>query len=243
MQDQVSWYDAAFGADYALVYAQRDEREARAEVEALLERGLEAPFIDLGCGAGRHLLAARELGLAGIGVDRSPAQLQMAGASQRLAGSLIRGDVRQLPFADASFACAVSLFSSFGYFDEAGDLAHLREAARVLRRGGTFFLDIADPATVRDGLVPESERLYAGGRIHERRWLSDDGRRVRKQVRIELPGRPPRGWIEDLALYEAAEFTQLLDEAGFDLEQRWDASSAQLEAPPRPRQVLRACRR
>ena len=216
------WYDAAFGEGYAAVYGHRDLDEARRDLALLLELGLSAPLLDLGCGGGRHLVAAREHGLWGVGVDRSRAQL--LGASG-LGLPLARGDFRALPLASGSLASALSLFSSFGYLDEAGDLQQLRELARVLRAGGELFLDLPDRGRVRQGLVPRSVRDVRGGRVHERRWLAHGGRRVRKEVRLERPGAEPLGWTEDLALYAPAEVRALLLQAGFSSVDRWDPAS------------------
>lgn len=223
MNVEPAWYDLAFGDDYAAVYGHRDLDEAQRDIECLVRAGLEVPFLDLGCGDGRHLLAAAERGLQGLGVDRSAAQVVRARARGL---TVVQGDFRALPVASGGCAGALSLFSSFGYLDAAGDRAQLRELARVLRPRGVLFLDVADPERVRRELVPESLRQVGALRIHERRWLTEGGRRVRKEVRLERPGAPPGGWIEDLALYSAGELRALLFEVGFGAVDTWGPLSA-----------------
>lgn len=244
LASEIPWYDAAFGAEYLEVYAHRDLAEARRDLEALRERGLAGPFLDLGCGAGRHLVAARELGLAGVGIDRSPALL---GRAREQGLAVLRGDLRSLPIDSASFSFVTCLFSSFGYFDADGDRAQLAEVGRVLRPGGWLWLDVADPASVRAGLVPESRRQVGSRTLVERRSLSTDGRRVRKDVRLEVADQRAVSWTEDLALYEPEELERLLAEAGLRVEERWSAlggAGAIGAAPPiASRQVLRARRR
>jgi SAM-dependent methyltransferase len=241
---ETPWFDAAFEEIYLEVYAHRDLAEARRDVHALAQRGLDGPFLDLGCGAGRHLRAAAEMGIRGVGVDRSSALLARA-SEQGL--TVTRGDLRRLPFASESFSTLTCLFSSFGYFDAAGDLAQLCEAHRVLRPGGSLWLDIADARHVRRGLVPESRRQVGEWLLVERRRLSPDGRRVRKELALSAEGRSPRSWFEDLALYEPQELAALLARAELEVEQRWStlggAAPGAAGPPPAPRLVLRARRR
>ncbi len=233
------WYDTAFGEGYELAYAHRGLEEARADLAMLLERGLAEPFLDLGCGAGRHLAAAAERGLGGVGVDRSTVQLL---AARKRGVRAVRGDFRRLPFACERFEAVTCLFSSFGYFDAEGDRAQLAEVHRVLRPGGVLLLDVADPEVVRAGLVPQSERSVGGWTVDERRWLVQDGQRVRKHVHLRGPNGEQQAWQEDLRLFEPRELEQLLVGAGLVLEARWDALHP-TDPPAQPRQVLRARRR
>lgn len=50
--------------------------------------------------------------------------------------------MRELPFGDASFDAALVWFTSFGYFDDDGNRAVLRELRRVLRPGGRVIVDL-----------------------------------------------------------------------------------------------------
>ncbi|MBU0512308.1 MAG: class I SAM-dependent methyltransferase [Chloroflexi bacterium] len=82
------WYEESFGRDYLMLYTQRDISEARANVQSsleLLSLQRNTPVLDLCCGAGRHLLALRELGFERlVGLDLSNELLQVA--ANRLAG-------------------------------------------------------------------------------------------------------------------------------------------------------------
>ena len=54
---------------------------------------------------------------------------------------LVRADYRSLPFASASFDCALNLFTSLGYLGRDGDIQVLAELRRVLRPGGALLLE------------------------------------------------------------------------------------------------------
>lgn len=212
------WFETAFRREYLELYAHRDAAEARQQVDRLLALGFEGELLDLGCGAGRHIEAFARRGVHVIGVDRSCDLLAAAPVSLR--DQLVRGDLRALPFRDASFDGALSLFSSFGYFGPDGDRRALAEAERVLRPGGRLCLDLADPAAVRAHLVPRSERRVGDLLLRESRELSEGGRLVIKHV--ESIGGPAglREWQERLWLYEDADLERLAKDVGLDVESR-----------------------
>ena len=241
---QGPWFDAAFERGYLELYPHRDLAAARAEVAGLLARGLAASagrVLDLGCGFGRHLVALRARGLDAWGLDRSRELLARVPAE--LSGRIVRGDFRALPYRDRSFAAVVMLFSSFGYFDDAGNAGALAELARVLAPGGVAVLDVMNPALVRATLVPESLTRRAGLELHERRALAAGGRRVQKDVRARAADGSERRWREDVRLYEPEELGPLLAGAGLALvrvEGDFDGRPAGSDAP---RQIVWARRK
>jgi len=239
------WYDAAFQRDYLRVYPRRDLESARPEVAFLLERGVSGRVLDLCCGFGRHTLLLRAAGVEVFGLDRSAELLAAAHdlprAEQLLRGRLVRADMQSIPFRAARFDAVVNLFSSFGYLGEDGDAAVLAEIARVLRPGGLAVLDLMNPARVRSALVERSERAGPGFELLERRRLADGGRRVIKEVELELDGRVRR-WVEDVRLYEAAELDDMLARAGLTGIGAWGDFDARPPGPEAPRFIVCARR-
>jgi SAM-dependent methyltransferase len=116
------WYDREL-ADSEL------GRSARAVVLRLLGRG-PGRLLDAGCGGGSHAVAFAGAGWTVTGVDVSEEQLRLARAR---GVSVVRADLARLPFADASFDAAVSMFT---HTDVADFDVVARELARVLRPGG-----------------------------------------------------------------------------------------------------------
>jgi SAM-dependent methyltransferase len=107
------------------------EGEAWKVVVPLLGTGSGA-LLDLGCGTGSYSVALAERGWKVTGVDISEDMLRRA----RSRGvRVVRADAAALPFADASFDAAVSIFTHTDFDDFA---AALREVARVLREGAPF---------------------------------------------------------------------------------------------------------
>jgi SAM-dependent methyltransferase len=127
-----AWYD-----DFrpSLNLAERDA------LERLLTAGA-GRCLDLGCGTGIAAPVLSALGWSVIGVDASEGLLQLA---RGRGVEVVRGSVDALPFPDASFDAAVSLWTH----TDVGDFgAALTEVARVLRPGGPFVYIGAHPCFV-----------------------------------------------------------------------------------------------
>ena len=215
----VAWWEEAFRADYLRVYPHRDDAEAMGDAMALpgflpgFGRGRRV--LDLACGAGRHVRAMTELGARPVGADYSSDLL----AEARRLGSrtLVRCDMRTLPFRDGSFDAATMFFNSFGYFDtEAEDASVLHEVSRVLVPGGGLLLHLPRPFDVRNRLVPQSRREIDGVEIVEERSLEEDGRRVCKRVTLRRADES-RSWTERLRLYPRSEVVRMAATAGLRL--------------------------
>ncbi len=225
---RTGWYRDAFARPYLTVYAHRDETAAAHEAAFVAaELGVTAGerLLDLGCGAGRHSRALAARGAQVTGLDLSAELLERAAADAWPTGAslrdsrtrdpeihYVRGDFRALPFGDGMFSHVASLFTAFGYFDDAGDLAQLRGVARVLRHGGRFLLDFLNAARVRSTLVPRSERELGGYRIVEERAIRSG--RVEKHVAMEPlaaeGGSERLTWCESVRLYDRAELDAML---------------------------------
>ncbi|HXW05380.1 MAG TPA: class I SAM-dependent methyltransferase [Vicinamibacterales bacterium] len=101
----------------------------------MLAPGADDLVVDLGCGSGRALVWNRDLGATAIGIDISPFFSEEA----RHQVDLLLGDLRRLPFADATFTKAWSL-DVLEHLSPDALLDVLREASRVLAPGGELFV-------------------------------------------------------------------------------------------------------
>lgn len=91
--------------------------------------------IDLGCGSGRALLWNRDWHAQAVGIDISPFFAREA----RREVDLLLGDLRRLPFADATFSRGYSL-DVLEHLSPEALAAMLGEAARVIQPGGELFV-------------------------------------------------------------------------------------------------------
>jgi SAM-dependent methyltransferase len=117
-------------------WADANEPAWRGLFDAVLDAagvGSGTRFLDIGCGAGGALAAAKERGALVSGLDAS--NNLVAIARRRLPGASIEvGEMEELPFADEAFDVVTGI-NSFQF--AASTVAALREARRVCRRGGT----------------------------------------------------------------------------------------------------------
>jgi SAM-dependent methyltransferase len=213
--DAARWWDAAFGAAYLAVYAHRDEASARAEAAFaadVLGGVAGRRVLDAGCGAGRHARALASLGARVVGLDRS-ADLLAAAARAGRGPRYVRADLRALPLRTGTFDHVASFFTSFGYFDDAGDRAQLRELRRVARPGGGFVLDFLNAPRTATQLEPSSEREVGGRTVREERWIRRG--RVEKSVEVLVSGALVARWHESVRLYAREEVAALLRDAGW----------------------------
>lgn len=104
-----------------------------------LERDPFDNVLDVGCGTGPviELLSKKYPEKHFVGLDITPAMIEVAQSKRLSNAEFIVGDAENLPFGDGSFD-AVLCANSFHHYPNPG--AFLREAHRVLRPGGKLIL-------------------------------------------------------------------------------------------------------
>jgi ubiquinone/menaquinone biosynthesis C-methylase UbiE len=113
-----------------------------------LARRAPGRLLELGCGTGRVSLPLARSRVDLVGIDRSAAMLARARARSRRArlGSrlrFVRGDIRALPFAPASFGAVIAPYGILQSLLNDRDLtAALDSIARVVTRRGIFAMDL-----------------------------------------------------------------------------------------------------
>jgi SAM-dependent methyltransferase len=138
----------AFGEDYLYFYdAFLTDEVSDVQTDRLwrllgLEEGVEV--LDVPCGHGRiaNRLAAR--GASVTGFDADPVFLERARADAAARGvevDYVQGDMSSLPW-EERFDLVLNWFTSFGYFDDEGNRAWLREARKTLRPGGRLAIEL-----------------------------------------------------------------------------------------------------
>lgn len=112
--------------------------EAPDDEELLLQRAV-GPVLDIGCGAGRHLVALGNRGVEAVGIEPSSLAVKIA---RTRSASVIHGSVFELP-EKAGWKTALLLDGNIGIRGEPQLL--LRRTAELLRPGGTALAELEPP--------------------------------------------------------------------------------------------------
>jgi SAM-dependent methyltransferase len=124
------------------------------EDDALLGR-VVGPVLDVGCGPGRHVLALAERGVVALGIDITPAAVDLA--RRRGAPVLARSVFDRVPGA-GRWPSAILLDGNLGIGGHPAAL--LERVASLLRPGGAVLVELESPGTAR---TAELVRLDIGG--------------------------------------------------------------------------------
>ncbi len=208
------WFKDWFDADYAALYAHRDDGEAEKAVNTALSVAPElaaGPVLDLACGTGRHLTALRRRNPLAFGLDLSEALLSEASADLR--SWLVRGDMRRLPLRPGTLAGISLWFTPFGYFSDAANAELLHRLSALLRPGGVLLLDFFNAAHLARTLVPEDTLEQGGIRVHSFRAI-EDGRIVKRMTVTRVAEGTARHVVESIRLYRSEELRSMASEAG-----------------------------
>lgn len=105
--------------------------------------------LDVGCGPGSDLETFAADGYEAVGLDPTESFLRAA-RDRGITASLARGDMRELPFGDATFD-GVWSSASFLHVPRSEAVPTLREIRRILRPDGVFFCSVKrEPTTAAE---------------------------------------------------------------------------------------------
>ena len=132
VNSDADWTSGYFEPPYEELHPFPAAAQTDEEVAALckLVPATPASILDVGCGPGRHAVRLARQGYTVVGVDPSARFLAMARAAATAGDRIefVEGDARDLDFVD-EFDIALSLFSSWGYFDDVTNQDVLRRVA------------------------------------------------------------------------------------------------------------------
>jgi SAM-dependent methyltransferase len=142
-----------------------------------LAAGQGRRLLDVGCNWGRWCVAASRAGFEATGIDPSLNAVQAAYRVSRQLGQspeFLVGDGRNLPFPDRTFDVVYS-YSVLQHFSKEDARGSIAEAARVVRPGGSVFIQMANLLGVRQiyNQVRDTMRREANV-FRVRRWLPSE---------------------------------------------------------------------
>ena len=223
---------------YPFLFTDSKLEAADYEVESVLQlAGLEdGDVLDLACGPGRHSVALAKQGFRVTGVDLSTFLLRRArerAHAETVDVEWVQEDMRRFVRPD-SFDLALSLFSSFGYFENKDDdLRVLRNIHKSLRTGGTLVMELAGREPLARGFHPTTSKELADGRLLvERHQVVDDWTRIENQW-IVIEDGVATTFRFDFTVYSGQELKDRLFDAGFSaihLYGAYDAREYNLDA-------------
>ena len=207
--------------DQNYAYSELPDDEETAEELEFVSRVLDleegALILDLCCGQGRHSVGLANMGYSVIGLDSSRSLLDLA--KEYIAASrswFVEGDMRDIPIREGMCDAAINLFTSFGFFDDAGNLQVLKSVASVLKPGGKFLLDYWNPYMaaqldgtrnwwwITDSLLALAEAQYdfSTGRLRDLRTI------------VDVEKSSVENAVREVRFYTLPELEKMLEEAG-----------------------------
>jgi SAM-dependent methyltransferase len=149
-QDEEYWEAIA-----PVLYSEQEEAASTEEIDdivRLLDIEPGDAILDLCCGPGRHSIAFARRGFRVTGVDITEVYIRWARRRARkdeVDVEFVCADMREFRRPD-TFAAAVNLSTSFGYFDDPDDdMKVLTNLYDSLRAGGTLVMDLLGKRILR----------------------------------------------------------------------------------------------
>jgi SAM-dependent methyltransferase len=218
------WFadDSFWEVSYPFMFGDDKLGAANEETQRIVElSGVRAgSVVDWGCGPGRHSVALALVGFAVTGVDRTPFLLDHAkrrAAESNVEIEWVLTDMRDF-VRPASFDLALSIFTSFGYFEEHADNMRVLDNAREsLRPGGKLVIDLMGKELLVRLFEPTGSTHLAGvGTVFQRRRLVEGFTKIEVEwIFVPDGAGPVRRWRMRHWLYSARELELMLTEVGF----------------------------
>jgi SAM-dependent methyltransferase len=213
------WYETIFDERYPELFGplERDPETEVAQIVALLPLSRGAAVVDLGCGRGRHAIPLSRRGYRVTGVDLSEKMLRLAqdrAAREGISVEWVREDMREFVRPEAFDAC-LSLFSSYGFFDDEENQRVLENISRSLKAGGALLLDLRN---AQKGLSGEEDTektmTVPSGQLRLRVRFDRSTGRARAEHELIRPDGIRISSAFDMRIYSMEDLSGMLCRAG-----------------------------
>jgi SAM-dependent methyltransferase len=205
---------------YPLMFGPEKFRAAAEDVPKLLKLAdlSGGAALDLGCGPGRFCVPLAKQGFTVTGVDRTAFLLDKGrafAADEDVTVEWVLEDMRSFR-RDGAFDLALSLFSTFGYFEDPADnRLVLENVFASLKRGGVFVIDLLGKEIIAGKYQAiDAQELEDGSLLVQRRTILEDWSRIVAEW-ILLKEMTQRSFKVRLWIYSAQELKALLRGVGF----------------------------
>jgi SAM-dependent methyltransferase len=232
------WFDTAY---YHILYKHRDNTEAKRFLNNLMahtQLPKNTRILDLACGRGRHAMQLFELGYIVHGLDLSSSNIDFANKFAQKGLSFEVGDMRN-DLGENQYHAVLNAFTSFGYFeDDQSHQAVFNNIYRALKPEGHFYFDYLNAESLGEIPTKPEEKTIEGIHFKIQRRLEDH--HVLKEVQV-TDGTKSFTYCEQVALYYASDFVEMLEKAQFEIVEQWgDYNLNKFEATQSPRCIIMA---
>ncbi len=218
MTDWTKKYFDDFYLKYFLLNQSEEITEKQVRfVEKFIPKG--GKILDAGCGIGRHSIKLGELGFTVKGIDSSPLYIEYAKKDAERRNlknvSFCLEDLRNLKYKN-EFDGVISLWSSFGYFDDETNFKILLKFAEALKKYGRLIIDIENRDYILKYFVRETFREKGELFILERRRFHPLTSVVTTH-RYVIGKSLRKEYLRNIRIYSATEMINLFKTAGIEV--------------------------
>jgi SAM-dependent methyltransferase len=223
-QHKKEWFDneALWQDMYPFMFPEQRFIDTPEEIDKILAltepAGTEA--LDLCCGPGRCSIALAQRGFTVTGVDKTKYLLDKARAKARTAKVKIKWvqkDMRDFVRKN-SFDLVLSMFTSFGYFDDKQeDIQVLGNILASLKPGGVFLIEVMGKERLASIFQSTtSEVLPDGTTLIQRHEIFDDWTRIRNEWILIRKGKA-KSYTFHHTIYSGQELKDRMQQVGFSV--------------------------
>ena len=216
------WFAAWFDSPaYHILYGNRDNDEALNLIENLddiLSSEVEK-VLDVGCGAGRHVVAWEKLGYNASGFDLSSESIRLAKSKHTNADFRVLDmrDLKNQTEWSAEFDLISNLFTSFGYFSQEEEhKSVLIGFNHALKLDGLLILDYLNVPYSQSRLVPSEVVNIDNYTFIIERYLKEGF--FQKSISFKSPEGVDFNFIEPVRAWTANDLKILLLDVGLQTE-------------------------
>ena len=232
------WFNSPY---YHLLYFNRDEKEAAAFIDKLinyLKPPAHACMLDVACGRGRHSIHLAEKRFDVTGIDLSEDSIAEALHHESDHLHFYRHDMR-LPFWINYFDYAFNFFTSFGYFNTRRENDNaIRTIAGSLKSNGYFVMDYLNVHYAEDHLVHQFDKEIDGINFFITKWF--DETHFYKKIAVEDDAlEEPLLYTEKVAKFSLGDFTEMFAYQGLQIQEVFgDYNFAPYDVKKSPRLIM-----
>jgi SAM-dependent methyltransferase len=205
-----------------------------------------ARILDCPCGYGRHTVELARRGYDVVGIDLCAQFVAEARRSASLLPAttrwqILEGDMRSLPKSIGNFDVCLSMFFSFGFFDDKENMQVLREYRKSLKSGGRLLIHTdVNPDRVEAGTYGDRHRrtLRCRGELFVDEQVLRDTGTLHGSWTIHRDNRPSITESYVVRIYSHREMAIMLMEAGFSNVRTAFSSSSSPDSGAVPQEVL-----